>query len=79
MLNLDIDLYKPTFVALEQLYPKVIPGGVVVLDEYAHKDWPGESKALDDYFNNLNTKVPDLKTFTWCGTPTTYFIKENWK
>jgi len=79
MLHLDIDLYKPTFEALKHLYPIVVPGGVVVLDEYAHKDWSGESKALEDFFSLLDTEVPELKTFTWCSTPTTYFVKKSFK
>lgn len=76
MLNLDIDLYQPTSVALEQLYPLVVSGGVVVLDEYAHKDWGGESKALEEYFAQHGLEVPDLQTFGWCGTPTTWFVKK---
>jgi hypothetical protein len=76
LLHLDIDLYQPTFVALKNLYPLIVPGGVVVLDQYAHKDWGGESKALEDYLRLLNTEIPELKTFTWCSTPTTYFTKK---
>lgn len=75
MLHLDIDLYNPTKIALEHLYPHVIPGGLVVLDEYAHRDWAGESKALEDYFASLEEPIPELKTLSWCSTPTTYFIK----
>jgi hypothetical protein len=75
MLNLDIDLYNPTKIALEQFYPRVVSGGVVVLDEYAHRDWAGESKALEDYFTSLGEPVPELKSFGWASTPTTYFIK----
>ena len=75
MLHLDIDLYNPTKIALEHLYPRVISGGLVILDEYAHKDWGGESKALEDYFASLSKPIPELKTLNWCSTPTTYFIK----
>ena len=75
MLHLDIDLYNPTKIALEHLYPRVISGGLVVLDEYAHIDWGGESKALEDYFVFLGEPIPELKTLNWCSTPTTYFIK----
>lgn len=77
MLHIDIDIYEPVSVCLEHLYPKVIPGGLVVFDEFAHKDWPGESKAVEDYFNTKKIKSPDIKSFNWCGTPTSYFIKES--
>lgn len=76
LLHIDIDIYEPVSVALENFYPRVVPGGVVVLDEYAHQDWPGESTALEQYFKNNNLPTPNLQTFGWCGTPTTYFVKE---
>jgi hypothetical protein len=79
LLHIDIDIYEPVSVALDNLYPLVIPGGVVVLDEYAHQNWPGESAAFEHYFRKNNLPVPELKTFGWCGTPTTYFIKEHFQ
>jgi hypothetical protein len=77
LLHIDIDIYEPVSIALEYLYPRVIPGGIIVLDEYAHQDWPGESAALEHYFKKNNIQPPNLQTFGWCGTPTTYFIKQN--
>jgi len=42
MLNVDVDLYEPTQVVLEYLYPLVMPGGVVLLDDYkAMKGYTG--------------------------------------
>lgn len=73
LLNLDVDLYEPTIVALEHLYPLISPGGVVVLDEYALTEWAGESAAFDDYFQG---KRPKIKKFPWANTPGGYFIKE---
>jgi hypothetical protein len=32
LLNLDVDLYDSYRTCLEQLYPKVVPGGVVIFD-----------------------------------------------
>lgn len=78
MLHIDIDIYEPVSTALEHLYPKVVPGGIVVLDEYAHQDWPGESKALQNAFVKNGWQRPELKTLGWVGTPTTYFVKEEW-
>ena len=77
LLHIDIDIYEPVSVALENFYPRVVPGGVVVFDEYAHQDWPGESAALENYFKKKNLPPPNLQTFGWCGTPTTYFIKDS--
>jgi len=76
LLHIDIDIYEPVSVALENFYPRIVPGGVVILDEYAHQDWPGESAALEQYFRKNSLPIPNLQTFGWCGTPTTYFVKE---
>jgi hypothetical protein len=73
LLHLDLDIYQPTKVALEQLYPLVVPGGVILLDEYAMPGFPGESKAFDEYFGD---KRPVVKKFPYISTPGGYFIKE---
>lgn len=73
LLHLDLDLYKPTKVALEHLYPLVVSGGVVLFDEYAMNGFPGESAAFDEYFKG---KRPVLKKFPYISTPGGYFIKD---
>ncbi|MFN8670608.1 MAG: TylF/MycF/NovP-related O-methyltransferase [Candidatus Sericytochromatia bacterium] len=73
LLHLDLDLYEPTKVALEYLYPLVVSGGIVLLDEYAMNGFPGESKAFDEYFGD---KRPKLVKFPYISTPGGYFIKE---
>jgi hypothetical protein len=73
LLHLDLDLYEPTKVALEYLYPKVVPGGIVLLDEYGMEGFPGESAAFDEYFGEHR---PVLKKFPFISTPGGYFIKQ---
>ena len=73
LLHLDMDLYEPTKVALEHLFHKVVPGGVVLLDEYGMNGFPGESAAFDEYFG---TNRPVLKKFPFISTPGGYFIKQ---
>jgi len=73
LLNLDLDLYEPTKTALEFLYPLVVPGGIVVLDEYAMPGFPGESKAFEDFFGK---EMPTLKKFSFTPTPGGYFVKK---
>lgn len=74
LLNLDMDLYEPTKVALELLYPFVVTGGIIVSDEYGWLDWPGESKAVDEFLSRLPEK-PVVKRFPITGTPGGYLIK----
>ena len=69
---MDLDLYKPTLSALKFLYPKVVNGGIVILDEYAMETFPGESKAFEDFFKRNNIQ---LKKFNFTPTPGAYFIK----
>ena len=73
LLHLDLDLYEPTLAALEHLYPLVVSGGVVLLDEYAMDGFPGESKAFDEYFGDNR---PVLEKFSYISTPGGYFIKK---
>ena len=48
LLRLDTDWYASTRAELEILYPRLVPGGVCILDDYGH--WDGARKAVDDYF-----------------------------
>jgi len=72
LLHLDVDLYEPTLAALEHLYPLVVPGGIVVLDEYAMPGFPGETAAFDRYFGD---EAPKLVKFPFTPTPGGYFRK----
>jgi len=54
LLRLDTDWYESTKAELEILYPKLVPGGVCILDDYGH--WKGARKAVDDYFEQLGAR-----------------------
>jgi len=47
LLRLDGDLYNSTYVCLKNLYPKVIDGGLVIIDDWELK---GCRDAAHDYF-----------------------------
>lgn len=36
---LDVDLYLPTAVTLEALWPRLVPGGGIVLDDCVEPAW----------------------------------------
>jgi hypothetical protein len=74
LLHLDADLYEPTKVALEHLYPLIAKGGIVVLDEYGLQAWPGESRAVDEFISGL-PEPPVIKRFHTTCTPGGYFVK----
>ena len=49
LLRLDTDWYESTRHELEHLYPRLVEGGVLILDDYGH--WEGARKAVDEYFS----------------------------
>ena len=69
-LNLDVDIYEPSVVILEEMYPLIVSGGILILDDY--DVFPGETKAVDDYFKGKNVVI---KKFPYAKTPC-YIIKE---
>jgi len=68
ILRLDGDLYNSTYVCLKYLYPKVIKGGLVIVDDI---QLPGCRLAVEDYFNDTNQILPGR---TWIDG-TVYFYK----
>jgi O-methyltransferase len=49
VLRLDTDWYESTRLELEILYPRLAPGGILIVDDYGH--WGGARKAVDEYFS----------------------------
>lgn len=50
ILRLDTDFYESTKLELEVLYPRLQPGGVMIIDDYGV--WAGSRKAVDEYFGD---------------------------
>ncbi len=48
LLRLDTDWYESTKHELEQLYPRLAKGGILIIDDYGF--WQGAKKAVDEYF-----------------------------
>jgi hypothetical protein len=48
LLRLDTDWYASTRAELTHLYPRLVPGGVLIIDDYFR--WQGARKATDEYF-----------------------------
>jgi len=58
LLNLDTDIYEPAVTILEYLYPRIVDGGILLLDDYGVT--VGETKAVDDYFAGKNVRIQKL-------------------
>lgn len=50
LLRLDTDWYESTRHELDHLFPRLLPGGVLIVDDYGH--WQGAQKAVDEYFSD---------------------------
>jgi len=57
LLHIDVDIYEPTVVGLQYLYDYVVPGGLIVLDDYGVA---GETKAVDEFLTSRNLKLRRL-------------------
>jgi hypothetical protein len=77
LLYLDMDLYEPTQIALEKLYPLVVSGGVIALDQYGQIPWQGETVAAEEYFESKLGYMPIVKKFPFSVSPHAYFIKNS--
>jgi macrocin-O-methyltransferase TylF-like protien len=49
LLHLDVDFYEPTLSALQLLYECVVPGGIILIDDY-YLDLVNCRQAVDDFF-----------------------------
>jgi O-methyltransferase len=53
LLRLDTDFYESTYHELQHLFPRLSPGGALIVDDYGH--WAGARKATDQFFAELPT------------------------
>lgn len=55
LLRLDTDWYESTRHELVHLYPRLAPGGVLIIDDYGH--WQGARQATDEFQAALSTPL----------------------
>jgi hypothetical protein len=49
LVHIDCDLYAPARAALEFFYPRLHPGGMLILHDYASPHWQGIRQAADEF------------------------------
>ncbi len=62
VLRLDGDWYDSTMVCLENLFPHVMAGGLIIIDDYYA--WDGCSKALHDYLSRHKRSERIIQAYT---------------
>lgn len=70
VLRLDTDWYESTKIELEVLFPRLVKGGVCLIDDYGH--WQGARKAVDEYLQK-NEIYPLMHVTDYTGR---VFIKD---
>jgi O-methyltransferase len=60
--HVDVDLHQPTRDALAFFYPRLMPGGVLVCDDYGFETCPGARRAMDEFFATKAEPVLHLPT-----------------
>jgi hypothetical protein len=50
LVHLDADLYESTKCGLNYFWPRMVSGGIIVLDDYFWPGCPGVLKAVNEYF-----------------------------
>jgi len=66
---MDLDLYQPTKVVLDKLFDIMVPGGIIVFDEYGLPEWQGETIAVDEFVKRHNLV---LHSIPWTFAPSAY-------
>jgi hypothetical protein len=54
-LHLGMDVKEPTTYALEALYDRIVPNGIIVLDDY--NAVAGETDAVDEFISKKNLAI----------------------
>ena len=55
LLRLDTDWYESTSHELVHLYPRLVKGGILIIDDYGH--FAGAKKAVDEYFQEHSIPI----------------------
>ena len=72
LLYIDVDIERPTYIALKYLWDKVVPGGIIVLDEYEYHIFT-ESSGVDKFLKEFKMEYNLIST-NWFA-PTCYIQK----
>lgn len=67
---MDIGSYEATSACLPYFWPRLLPGGIMILDQFNHEMSPGETRAVREW-------LPDLAvhTFPFTNHPSAYIVK----
>lgn len=73
LIHFDVDLYVPTKIGLEYFWDRLSRGGIMIFDEYSIPDWPGETRAVDEFLEDKPSIK--LQTSPLTNTPAAWLTK----
>ena len=73
LLYIDVDIERPTYAALKYLWDRILPGGVILFDEYEYHKF-SESIGVDKFLKEFNIPY-DLQSTNFIA-PTAFMIKK---
>jgi hypothetical protein len=73
MLYIDVDLDRPTYFGLKYLWDRILPGGVILFDEYEYHKFT-ESNGVEKFFKEKGIDF-GLKSTNWIA-PTAFMYKK---
>jgi Macrocin-O-methyltransferase (TylF) len=60
LVHLDCDLYAPMASALAYFYPRLVPGGFLIVHDYSSLHWDGAERAVHEFFADKAESVVPL-------------------
>lgn len=73
LLYIDVDIERPTYIALKNLWDRILPGGIIVFDEYENHKF-SESNGVEKFLKEFKLDY-ELITTNFCA-PTAYMVKK---
>jgi hypothetical protein len=73
LLYIDVDIERPTYAALHHLWDRLLPGGIVVFDEFEYHKF-SESVGVERFLKERGMPF-DLQSTQWVA-PTAFMLKK---
>lgn len=73
LLYIDVDLDRPTYYTLKYLWERILPGGVIIFDEYEYHKF-SESAGVEKFLRESGVEY-SLQSTNWIA-PTAFMVKK---
>jgi hypothetical protein len=73
LLYIDVDLERPTYYALKYLWDRILPGGIIIFDEYEYHKF-SECVGVEKFLKEFNLPY-ELKSTNFMA-PTAFLVKK---